>query len=122
MDVQDGQIVKIVSSSYWLSRIPASVGLRRLRRSFSTRVDAPDEAVGQGKVSPGKTVEAGSKLNPLGTAKIPIGLPSLSMAGQSAETPRHVPSPRVRRPDERTVEGFTLQLSSLGGAALTADE
>jgi hypothetical protein len=41
-------------------------------------VEAPNS-----KVKPGKTVEAGSKLNPLGIAKVPIGLPSLIHGGKS---------------------------------------
>jgi L,D-transpeptidase ErfK/SrfK len=34
-------------------------------------------------ITPGETVEAGSKLNPLGPIKIPIGLPSLIHGGKS---------------------------------------
>jgi hypothetical protein len=87
---------------------------------FNPTWTPPDEPWVKGKVQPGKTVEAGSKLNPLGPIKIPIGLPSLIHGGKDPSRLGTFASHGCVGLTNSMIQDFALELSSMGGAQLTS--
>src|SRR5882762_5071555 len=87
MDVfEAGRLIKSYKIGIGYPQFPLPTGLRKARTIiFNPTWTPPDEPwVAKIKdVSVGEKVEAGSKLNPLGPVKIPIGLPSLIHGGKS---------------------------------------
>jgi lipoprotein-anchoring transpeptidase ErfK/SrfK len=87
MDVFDaGRLIKTYRIGIGYPQFPLPTGLRKAREIiFNPTWTPPDEPwVAKMKdVSAGEKVEAGSKLNPLGPIKIPIGGPSLIHGGKS---------------------------------------
>lgn len=86
MDVfQNGSLVKTYQVGIGYPEFPLPLGLRKAQEIiFNPTWTPPDEpwvAKIRG-VKPGETVEAGSRENPLGPIKIPIGLPSLIHGGK----------------------------------------
>ncbi|MFN6963972.1 MAG: L,D-transpeptidase [Pyrinomonadaceae bacterium] len=84
MDVfKDGRLVKTYKIAIGYPEFPLPTGVRKAQTIiFNPTWTPPDEPWVKGKVRPGKKVEAGDKLNPLGPVKIPIGLPSLIHGGK----------------------------------------
>jgi L,D-transpeptidase ErfK/SrfK len=87
MDVfRDGSLVKSYKIGIGYPEFPLPTGLRKAQSIiFNPTWTPPDEpwVAKMKNVSVGEKVEAGSKLNPLGPIKIPIGLPSLIHGGKS---------------------------------------
>ncbi|MGI9069552.1 MAG: L,D-transpeptidase [Pyrinomonadaceae bacterium] len=87
MDVfQDGSLVKSYKIGIGYPEFPLPTGLRKAQTIiFNPTWTPPDEPwVARMKgVAVGEKVAAGSKLNPLGPIKIPIGQPSLIHGGKS---------------------------------------
>lgn len=87
MDVfQDGVIVKSYKIGIGYPEFPLPTGLRKAQSIiFNPTWTPPDEpwVAKMKNVTVGQRVAAGSKLNPLGPIKIPIGLPSLIHGGKS---------------------------------------
>jgi L,D-transpeptidase ErfK/SrfK len=87
MDVfRDGSLVKSYKIGIGYPEFPLPTGLRKAQTIiFNPTWTPPDEPwVAKMKgVAVGERVAAGSKLNPLGPIKIPIGLPSLIHGGKS---------------------------------------
>jgi lipoprotein-anchoring transpeptidase ErfK/SrfK len=87
MDVFDaGRLIKSYKIGIGYPQFPLPTGLRKARVIiFNPTWTPPDEPwVAKMKdVSAGQKVDAGSKLNPLGPIKIPIGGPSLIHGGKS---------------------------------------
>jgi hypothetical protein len=87
MDVfKDGSLVKSYKIGIGYPEFPLPQGLRKAQSIiFNPTWTPPDEPwVAKMKdVTVGEKIEAGSKLNPLGPIKIPIGLPSLIHGGKS---------------------------------------
>ena len=87
MDVfQDGSLLKSYQVGIGYPEFPLPQGLRKAQTIiFNPTWTPPDEPwVARMKgVAPGETVEAGSRENPLGPIKIPIGLPSLIHGGKA---------------------------------------
>jgi lipoprotein-anchoring transpeptidase ErfK/SrfK len=87
MDVfKEGSLVKSYKIGIGYPEFPLPTGLRKAQTIiFNPTWTPPDEPwVSKMKnISVGEKVEAGSKLNPLGPIKIPIGLPSLIHGGKS---------------------------------------
>jgi hypothetical protein len=88
MDVFDGgRLVKTYRVGIGYPEFPLPTGLRKARAIiFNPTWTPPDEPwveSPKSKVKVGQKVEAGSKLNPLGLLKIPIGSPSLIHGGKS---------------------------------------
>ena len=88
MDVfQDGRLVKSYKIGIGYPEFPLPTGLRTAKAIiFNPTWTPPDEPWVESrtsKVKVGEKVEAGSKLNPLGLLKIPIGSPSLIHGGKS---------------------------------------
>ena len=87
MDVfQDGSLVKSYKIGIGYPDFPLPTGLRKAQSIiFNPTWTPPDEpwVAKMKNVAVGEKVAAGSKLNPLGPIKIPIGLPSLIHGGKS---------------------------------------
>ena len=87
MDVfKEGALVKSYKIGIGYPEFPLPIGLRKAKTIiFNPTWTPPDEpwVAKMKNVSVGEKVEAGSKLNPLGPIKIPIGLPSLIHGGKS---------------------------------------
>ena len=81
----DGQLVKTYKIGIGYPAFPLPQGLRKAQSIIINPTWTPPDSpwVDSTKVSPGETVEAGSKLNPLGPVKIPIGMPSLIHGGKA---------------------------------------
>src|SRR6185369_13424082 len=82
----------------------------------------PDEPWVKGQFAPGKTVEAGSKLNPLGPLKVPIGLPSLIHGGKNPAKLGTFGSHGCVGLTDGQVNDFAIQLSQMAGQPLTLDD
>lgn len=83
---QDGTLVKSYKVGIGYPEFPLPMGLRKAQTIiFNPTWTPPDSpwVANMKNITPGETVEAGSKLNPLGPIKIPIGLPSLIHGGKS---------------------------------------
>jgi L,D-transpeptidase ErfK/SrfK len=83
---QDGSLVKSYKIGIGYPEFPLPFGLRKAQTIIVnptwTPPDSPWVATMK-NVTPGETVQAGDKNNPLGPIKIPIGLPSLIHGGKS---------------------------------------
>jgi lipoprotein-anchoring transpeptidase ErfK/SrfK/ribosomal protein L12E/L44/L45/RPP1/RPP2 len=88
MDVfEAGRLVKSYKVGIGYPEFPLPTGLRKAKAIiFNPTWTPPDEPWVESpssKVKVGEKIEAGSKLNPLGLLKIPIGSPSLIHGGKS---------------------------------------
>jgi len=88
---------------------------------FNPAWTPPDEPWVKGKFEPGKKVEAGSKDNPLGPIKIPIGLPSLIHGGKNPAKLGTFASHGCVGLTNQGIEDFAQQIAQLGGSSLTPD-
>src|SRR5687768_6225969 len=124
MDVfQNGKLVKTYKVGIGYPEFPLPQGLRKADTIiFNPTWTPPDEPWVKGKFEPGKKVEAGSKDNPLGFVKIPIGLPSLIHGGKAAAKLGGFASHGCVGLTNAQVQDFSVVLASLGGAQLTPEE
>jgi lipoprotein-anchoring transpeptidase ErfK/SrfK len=124
MDVfKDGKLVKTYKVGIGYPEFPLPQGLRKADTIiFNPTWTPPDEPWVKGKFEPGKTVEAGSKDNPLGPIKIPIGLPSLIHGGKAAARLGGFASHGCVGLTNPQVQDFSVVLAGLGGAQLTPEE
>jgi lipoprotein-anchoring transpeptidase ErfK/SrfK len=86
MDLFDeGKLIKSYKIGIGYPEFPLPQGLRKAQTIiFNPTWTPPDSPwVAKMNVTPGEKIEAGSKLNPLGAVKIPIGMPSLIHGGKS---------------------------------------
>src|SRR5713226_6994703 len=85
MDVfHNGTLINSYRIGIGYPQFPLPTGLRKAQLIiFNPTWTPPDSPwVGSMNVTPGETVRAGSKLNPLGPIKIPIGMPALIHGGK----------------------------------------
>ena len=124
MDIfKDGKLVKTYKIGIGYPEFPLPTGLRKASEIiFNPTWTPPDEPWVKGKVQPGKKVEAGSKLNPLGPIKIPIGLPSLIHGGKDPSRLGTFASHGCVGLTNPTVQEFAVQLASLSGTQLTPED
>ena len=124
MDVfRDGKLTKTYRVGIGYPEFPLPVGLRKANEIiFNPTWTPPDEPWVKGKVQPGKKVEAGSKLNPLGPIKIPIGLPSLVHGGKDASRLGTFASHGCVGLTNAGIQDFARELSALSGGELTPQE
>jgi lipoprotein-anchoring transpeptidase ErfK/SrfK len=122
MDVfQDGKLVKTYKVGIGYPEFPLPTGMRKANSIiFNPTWTPPDEPWVKGKVKAGEKVEAGSKLNPLGPVKIPIGLPSLIHGGKSPARLGTFASHGCVGLTNSQVKDFALELAKLSGTELTA--
>lgn len=81
----DGKLVKSYKIGIGYPEFPLPQGLRKAQTIiFNPTWTPPDSPwVAKMNVTPGEKIEPGSKLNPLGPVKIPIGMPSLIHGGKA---------------------------------------
>ena len=124
MDVfENGQLKKSYKIGIGYPEFPLPAGLRRAETVIINPTwTPPDEPWVKGKFAPGKTVEAGSKDNPLGILKIPIGLPSLIHGGKVASRLGTFASHGCVGLTNDQARDFAVQLAALGGSPLSQEE
>lgn len=126
MDVFDaGRLVKSYKIAIGYPEFPLPTGERKARTIiFNPTWTPPDEPwVAKMKgVEAGKKVEAGSRLNPLGPIKIPIGGPSLIHGGKSPAKLGKFGSHGCVGLTTPQVREFSKQLAGLAGNTLTDAE
>ncbi|MFL6256263.1 MAG: L,D-transpeptidase [Pyrinomonadaceae bacterium] len=124
MDVfQSGKLVKTYKIGIGYPEFPLPQGLRKADTIiFNPTWTPPDEPWVKGKFEPGKKVEAGSKDNPLGPVKIPIGLPSLIHGGKAPAKLGGFASHGCVGLTSPQVQDFSVVLAGLGGAQLTPED
>ena len=123
MDVFDGgRLTKSYKIGIGYPEFPLPIGLRKARTIiFNPTWTPPDEpwVAKMKNVSAGQKVAAGSKLNPLGPIKIPIGGPSLIHGGKSPAKLGTFASHGCVGLTTPQVQDFARVLAQLGGAELT---
>ena len=123
MDVfEKGRLIKSYKIGIGYPQFPLPTGLRKARMIiFNPTWTPPDEpwVAKMKNVSVGKKVEAGSKLNPLGPVKIPIGGPSLIHGGKPLAKIGTFASHGCVGLTTPQVHDFAKLLAQLGGAHLT---
>jgi Uncharacterized protein conserved in bacteria len=123
MDVfEKGRLIKTYKIGIGYPQFPLPTGLRKARTIiFNPTWTPPDEpwVAKMKNVSVGKKVEAGSKLNPLGPVKIPIGGPSLIHGGKPLAKIGTFASHGCVGLTTPQVHDFAKLLAQLGGADLT---
>jgi lipoprotein-anchoring transpeptidase ErfK/SrfK len=124
MDVyQDGRLIKTYKVGIGYPEFPLPQGLRKADTIiFNPTWTPPDEPWVKGKVRPGEKVPAGSKLNPLGPVKIPIGLPSLIHGGKSPARLGSFASHGCVGLTDKQVQDFSVVLAGLAGTPLTPED
>jgi lipoprotein-anchoring transpeptidase ErfK/SrfK len=126
MDIfENGQLIKSYKVGIGYPEFPLPTGLRQAKEIiFNPTWTPPDEpwVESSDKVKVGQKVEAGSKLNPLGIAKIPIGMPSLIHGGKQAARIGGFASHGCVGLTDAQLRDFTLDLAKLGGTELTSQD
>jgi lipoprotein-anchoring transpeptidase ErfK/SrfK len=124
MDVfQNGKLTKTYRVGIGYPEFPLPQGLRKADTIiFNPTWTPPDEPWVKGKVKPGEKIEAGSKLNPLGPIKIPIGLPSLIHGGKNPARLGAFASHGCVGLTDEMVQDFAALLAETSGTQLTPEE
>ena len=124
MDVfQDGKLAKSYRIGIGYPEFPLPTGMRRAETIiFNPTWTPPDEPWVKGKFKPGKKIEAGSKDNPLGSIKIPIGSPSLIHGGKAVARLGNFASHGCVGMTNDQVQDFAISLAQLSGSALTKED
>src|SRR2546428_117241 len=126
MDVFDaGRLIKSYKIGIGYPQFPLPTGLRKARVIiFNPTWTPPDEpwVARMKNVSAGEKVEAGSKLNPLGPIKIPIGGPSLIHGGKSPAKLGTFASHGCVGLTTPQVKDFAKILARIGGTSLTDED
>lgn len=119
---QDGSLVKSYKVGIGYPQFPLPQGLRKASTIiFNPTWTPPDEpwVAKMKNITPGETVEAGSKLNPLGPIKIPIGSPSLIHGGKPPAKIGKFASHGCVGLTNNQVKDFALLLSKASGTTLS---
>ena len=123
MDVfEDGSLVKTYQVGIGYPDFPLPQGLRKASTIIFNPTWTPPDSPWVAKmknVTPGETVEAGSKLNPLGPIKIPIGSPSLIHGGKPPAKIGKFASHGCVGLTNNQVKDFALLLSKASGTDLS---
>ncbi|MGH9901021.1 MAG: L,D-transpeptidase [Pyrinomonadaceae bacterium] len=127
MDVfENGKLTKTYKVGIGYPEFPLPTGLRKADTIiFNPTWTPPDEPwveAPDSKVKPGQKVEAGSKLNPLGLIKIPIGLPSLIHGGKSAAKLGTFASHGCVGLTNEKVQDFAQVLAQMSGTQLSKED
>jgi lipoprotein-anchoring transpeptidase ErfK/SrfK len=120
---RDGKLIRSYKIGIGYPEFPLPAGLRKIEKIiFNPTWTPPDEPWVKGKFQPGKTVEAGDKLNPLGVIKIPIGLPSLIHGGKSPDRLGTFASHGCVGLTNALVQDVAVQISSVAGKPISLEE
>lgn len=126
MDIfENGQLVKSYKVGIGYPEFPLPTGRREAKQIiFNPTWTPPDSpwVKETDEVKKGQTVEAGSKANPLGIAKIPIGLPSLIHGGKSPSQIGGFASHGCVGLTDPQMKEFVMQIARIGGASLTDEQ
>lgn len=124
MDVfQNGKLTKTYRVGIGYPEFPLPQGMRKAETIiFNPTWTPPDEPWVKGKVKPGEKVEAGSKLNPLGPIKIPIGQPSLIHGGKNPARLGNFASHGCVGLTNDMVQDFAVILAQTSGTQLTPED
>jgi lipoprotein-anchoring transpeptidase ErfK/SrfK len=126
MDVfENGELVKSYKVGIGYPEFPLPTGTRKASNIiFNPTWTPPDEpwVEASTKVKPGEKIEAGSKLNPLGPIKIPIGLPSLIHGGKPPAKLGGFASHGCVGLTTPQVQNFAEVLARMGGTELAAEQ
>lgn len=126
MDVfENGQLKKSYKVGIGYPEFPLPTGTRKASTIiFNPTWTPPDEpwVESSNKVKPGEKIEAGSKLNPLGPIKIPIGLPSLIHGGKSPARLGTFASHGCVGLTTPQVQNFAGVLAQMSGTDLTDEQ
>lgn len=124
MDVfKDGQLVKTYKVGIGYPEFPLPEGMRTAKEIiFNPTWTPPDEPWVKGKLKPYQKVAAGSKLNPLGPIKIPIGLPSLIHGGKQPARLGTFASHGCVGLTNPQVQDFAAILAQVSGTSLTSED
>jgi lipoprotein-anchoring transpeptidase ErfK/SrfK len=124
MDVfEGGRLIKTYRVGIGYPEFPLPQGMRKADQIiFNPTWTPPDEPWVKGKVKPGERVEAGSKLNPLGPLKIPIGLPSLIHGGKNPARLGTFASHGCVGLTNQMVQDFAVVLAGASGTQLTPED
>jgi lipoprotein-anchoring transpeptidase ErfK/SrfK len=124
MDIfKDGKLTKTYKVGIGYPEFPLPTGLRQATEIiFNPTWTPPDEPWVKGKVKPFEKVEAGSKLNPLGRIKVPIGLPNLIHGGKSPAKLGTFASHGCVGLTDGQVKDFAAELSALAGKPISPEE
>lgn len=120
---KDGSLVKSYKIGIGYPEFPLPQGQRKAQTIiFNPTWTPPDSPwVAKMNVIPGEKIDAGSKLNPLGPIKIPIGLPSLIHGGKAPSKLGTFASHGCVGLTTPQVKDFALQLAQLAQTELTAE-
>jgi lipoprotein-anchoring transpeptidase ErfK/SrfK len=126
MDVfESGRLIKSYKIGIGYPEFPLPTGERRATSIvFNPTWTPPDEpwVESSNKVRVGEKVGAGSKLNPLGVIKVPIGLPSLIHGGKAPTQLGKFSSHGCVGMTNKQVQDFAQTLAKLGSVELTKEE
>jgi len=120
---QDGKLVKSYRIGIGYPEFPLPIGVRTADEIIiSPTWTPPNEAwvdSPRSKVKAGRKVAAGSKLNPLGPIKIPIGLPSLIHGGKMPGAIGGFASHGCVGLTDAEVLDFAMRLAHAGGTGIS---
>jgi lipoprotein-anchoring transpeptidase ErfK/SrfK len=126
MDIfEDGALIKSYKVGIGMPEFPLPTGLRKAESViFNPTWTVPDEAwaAEMKNVSVGETVEAGSKNNPLGWIKIPIGLPNLIHGGKAPAKIGTFASHGCVGLTNPQIKDFAMRLAEASGTEITDDQ
>ncbi|HEV2707490.1 MAG TPA: L,D-transpeptidase [Pyrinomonadaceae bacterium] len=120
---ENGRLIKSYVVGIGYPEFPLPTGLRKAETIiFNPEWTPPDEPwveSAKGNVKPGQKVPAGSKLNPLGLVKIPIGSPSLIHGGKSPARLGTFASHGCVGLTNQQVQNFAPLMARLGGVEIS---
>src|SRR5262249_23454752 len=122
MDVFDrGRLVKSYKIGIGYPQFPLPIGLRKATTIiFNPTWTPPDSPwIAKMNVTAGEKIQPGSKLNPLGPIKVPIGGPSLIHGGKSPAKIGTFASHGCVGLTTPQVQDFAKLLAQVGGAQVT---
>ncbi len=124
MDVfQEGKLVKTYKIGIGYPEFPLPTGMRKAESIiFNPTWTPPDEPWVKGKFQPGRKVAAGSKLNPLGLIKIPIGSPSLIHGGKTTDKLGNFASHGCVGLTNEQVQDFSTVLAQMAGSSISSED
>jgi lipoprotein-anchoring transpeptidase ErfK/SrfK len=121
---KDGSLIKSYKIGIGYPEFPLPQGQRKAQTIIFNPTWTPPDSPWVAKmkdITPGEKVEAGSKLNPLGPIKIPIGLPSLIHGGKSPSKLGTFASHGCVGLTTPQVKDFAVQLGQLSHTELTPE-
>jgi lipoprotein-anchoring transpeptidase ErfK/SrfK len=122
---KDGSLVKSYKIGIGYPEFPLPQGLRKAQTIIFNPTWTPPDSPWVAKmknVTAGEKIEAGSKLNPLGPIKVPIGMPSLIHGGKSQAKLGTFASHGCVGLTNAQVKDFALMLSEVSGSEVTLNE